>query len=116
MGFFGGLLRRNVPREPVDPFAPDPYAALGSRDLPPHSPPWKQPHPHSWAAWLASFPPSPSKAIHAVLRALDVVVGDAGGKILPVVNEGFVKTPYSKSKGDVEEAIRVPVRKTVKDG
>ena len=37
---------------------------------------------------------------------------------MPVVNEGFVKTPFPRktTKDGVEDFMRVPVRKTVKDG
>jgi hypothetical protein len=100
-----------------DPFAPDPNDKCYSDDGKDHS--FKS----TWAQWVRySKFLRPSAAVNFLLRSLDVVVGDANGggaSILPVVNEGFVKTPIPRKKGEdgtVEDFMRIPVRKTVKDG
>lgn len=106
----------------VDPFTPDPndpyYASKKDDDF------RFRPH-QTWSEWLkttVSHLATPSSIVHAVLRVLDVVASDAdggGASVLPVVNEGFVKTPFPRktgADGSTEDFMRIPVRKTVKDG
>ncbi|KAI9006438.1 hypothetical protein DFJ74DRAFT_391196 [Hyaloraphidium curvatum] len=101
-----------------DPFAPDPNDAFDPEEAKEHPSKLKS----TWTQWFRHAEClKPSRVVHQVLRVLDVVVSDANGggaSILPVVNEGFVKTPFPRKTGTdgVEDFMRIPVRKSVKDG
>lgn len=103
-----------------DPFAPNPNDKYYSDDGKQHA---FDAFKTTWSQWLsygAKF--RPGAIVHSVLRLLDVVVDDANGggaSILPVVNEGFVKTQFPRKMGmenATDDFLRIPVRKTVKDG